>query len=326
MKGGRSDNTEPKWHRINQIMLRNDIGIMALQETHLKDTATLKLNNTFARQMRIINSIHPESTSSAGVAFVLSKHCTLWNEARTIEVIPGRAILLIVQWRKNGEVLKLLNVYSPNSKQDKIDFWTRLRNVLESGAIPKPNIILGDFNMVEDSADRLPAHLDDHESVNAFKQIKSLLHLKDGWRDANPNELAFTYKQALLNPDSRIDRIYMTDNFLRHSRNWDIFHSGIESTDHQVVHVQVYDPGAPEIGPGHWTIPSFALEDTKLMKEITNITEDLQTNLASLNQHTIEPPDEFPQQSLYQKYKLDVTYKIKQFVKKKSLRFDTLLR
>jgi hypothetical protein len=58
--------------------------------------------------------------------------------------------------------------------------------------------MLGDFNIVEDSIDRLPCHSDNHNAVEALQDLKTLLHLEEGWRKSNPNTKAFTYMQSLL--------------------------------------------------------------------------------------------------------------------------------
>ncbi len=67
----------------------------------------------------------------------------------------------------------------------------------------------GDFNMVEDSLDRLPAHSDQENTTDALDNLKQLLGLEDGWRNTFPQKIAFTYLQSNgSKSQSRIDRIY----------------------------------------------------------------------------------------------------------------------
>ncbi|KAF9001724.1 hypothetical protein BDQ17DRAFT_1244307, partial [Cyathus striatus] len=142
-----------KWQRINHILRENNIGIISIQETHLREVDELKLNDQFREHICIINSTNPSTPNAAGVAFILHKRNSAWKDAEAIEVQPGRALLLTIQWQKNGALLRILNVYSPNLIPDQIDFWKKIDSMIESHEIPKPDVILGDFNMVEECAD-----------------------------------------------------------------------------------------------------------------------------------------------------------------------------
>ncbi|KAF8993826.1 hypothetical protein BDQ17DRAFT_1331442 [Cyathus striatus] len=233
----------------------------------------------------------------------------MWKDVRTIEIIPGRVLMLITQWRNNGETIKILNVYAPNQKPEQLAFWQKIKDNLDNRRIPKPDIILGNFNIVEDSADRLPAHPDDNKVVEALKDIKSRLNLVDGWCTENPDSITFTYTQEATKAQSRIDRIYISKKMEKHSRNWGITHSRIETTDHKITHTQIFDPGAPEISPGRWSIPSYALENSNLRKEIVTLTKTLGNKLAAHDnreegQNEAElAPNSHPKQSVYQEYK-----------------------
>jgi hypothetical protein len=61
---------------------------------------------------------------------------------------PGRALLLETNWHANQK-LTILVVYAPNTPNENKDFWTELHNKWVTQNLPKPHIMLGDFNIVE---------------------------------------------------------------------------------------------------------------------------------------------------------------------------------
>jgi len=159
IRGGGSANTRPKWQHINQIMREKEIGILAVQETHLKQTDVDELNDQFCGQLEIINSCDPTQPNAKGVAFVLNNRKTAWDEASTNEIIPGRAISLIIPWQRTSR-LNVLAIYAPNAPTENVDFWETLERKWLEDNLPVPDILLGDFNLVEEMVDRLPAHSD----------------------------------------------------------------------------------------------------------------------------------------------------------------------
>ncbi|KAJ7779323.1 hypothetical protein DFH07DRAFT_730276 [Mycena maculata] len=71
-------------------------------------------NNVFGSWVKLFHSAHPEkATSTTGVAFVLNKNYLDVGNTREYELIPGRALMLVIPWHK-GKFLVILNVYAPN--------------------------------------------------------------------------------------------------------------------------------------------------------------------------------------------------------------------
>ena len=108
--------------------------------------------------MRIINSADPQNpTAGKGVAIVLNKHLIKWNVIATRMIIPGRAILLTLPL-KNDLTVNILAIYAPNTPQENASFWASLTSTWEEANPPIPDIMLGDFNIVEEALDRSPPH------------------------------------------------------------------------------------------------------------------------------------------------------------------------
>ncbi|KMR56492.1 hypothetical protein, partial [Staphylococcus aureus] len=98
---------------INSMMLRKQIGVLAMQETHLKESDREDLENRFSRRLRIFASADPVNpTGKSGVAVALNKAIVETEKATAIEIVPGRALLVKTQWR-DGRPLKILNIYAP---------------------------------------------------------------------------------------------------------------------------------------------------------------------------------------------------------------------
>ncbi|KAI5992681.1 hypothetical protein EDD15DRAFT_2388189 [Pisolithus albus] len=183
--------------------MRDDrIAILALQETHVSPAQADELNNLFSDTLHIIACIDPSHTSAKGVAIVLNKCLVKTLDVNTHEIIPGRAILISMPWYQQ-ERLNVLNVYGPNDPSQNQNFWDEIHDKIMY--LPQPDVLLGDFNIIKDSIDRLPAHTD----------------------NANGGGRA-----------SRIDHIYVLEDMFPFCKEWEISPPAIH-TDHQLVSVNI---------------------------------------------------------------------------------------
>jgi exonuclease III len=91
MRGGGSTTTSSKWNQINQLIRTENIGVLALQETHITREMATELKAWFGR-LRIIVSPNPtHPTSREGVALVINKYTTQWKETTARVLIEGQA-------------------------------------------------------------------------------------------------------------------------------------------------------------------------------------------------------------------------------------------
>lgn len=126
---GQWHNGSDKWVNINQIIRDQRIGILALQETHLsKDNETI-LNSTPGLRIQVTSSIDPAQTNAKGVAIVMNKNLVNTSGMKVHELVPGRALLVIVPWRKS-DTLKVLAIYAPNDPQNNQFFWDNVHSKL----------------------------------------------------------------------------------------------------------------------------------------------------------------------------------------------------
>ncbi|KAG2337916.1 DNase I-like protein [Suillus weaverae] len=273
-------------------MRKGHIGLMAVQETHLLKLEEDILNNTPGFRILVLSSIDPDHTNSKGVAIVINKYIVNISNIKTHNLVPGRAILTTICWHKE-KLITILAVYAPNNPLGNQAFWTDLLDKLRD--LPELDILLGDFNLVEDALDRLPAKNNSQGTMESLMTLRMCYRLKDVWHRDNPDKLAYTFMQSARQGgcQSRIDRIYVKESFLPFSKEWDIQPPGI-STNHLMVSACISDRRMPFIGKGWWALPLYILQDETLKKNILKLGRTLQqeTEQTKINRTDLRNPQE----------------------------------
>ncbi|KAI0334084.1 DNase I-like protein, partial [Cubamyces sp. BRFM 1775] len=272
-----------KWLRINQMVREQRIAVLAIQEAHLTNERADTLKQLFEEQLLFEFSADPINGGAArGVAFIINRRIVKDPHYTAREVVPGRAMLLELQWSGDRK-LRILNVYGPNTTNENASFWTTIKEK----RLGRIDVLLGDLNFVEDPIDRLPAHEDRIECVEAFRELKEVSRLVDGWRMTHLNEKAFTYVHTNGSSHSRIDRIYLARPLYYLATNWGITEPGL-STDHRMVYVELADLKAPYVGKGRWAAPTHLLVDEKMRMTMRKLANDLAADLEALQNRTQE--------------------------------------
>ena len=281
---------------INSMMLRKQIAILAMQETHLPEEGRAELETRFSRRLRIFASADKNNpTGKAGVAIAINKAMMATEKAKAYEIYPGRALLVKTQWR-SGKPLKILNIYAPNVSpqcaKESAAFFEKVQDFFENSPTwLKPDIVLGDFNIVEYPIDRLPAAADRNEGVLAIDGLMRSLHVTDGWRSTYPDKKAWTFiSQKAPFAQSRLDRIYVTPTIVRAAREWKIESNPLPLTDHAIATVKISDELAPEIGKGRRAFPQRILRDEITIKYINEHGDNLLSKMRSLQRTQANNP------------------------------------
>ncbi|PPQ81141.1 hypothetical protein CVT26_011105, partial [Gymnopilus dilepis] len=307
-------------------MRENRIAVLAVQETHLTEAKVASLESQFHKRMRICNSGDTAQPNSKGVALILNKKLTTWKEATTIEIVPGRALLMMLPW-KGRSLVNILAIYAPNQPQENALFWQSLENKWQDENYPIPDILLGDFNMVEDSIDRLPVHGDNHQSVQNLQSFKELIAVRDGWRNCFPNERKYTFKQASTQARSRIDRIYVTTPIYNNSRQWNITTAGDIHTDHSLISMEFTTPSAPYVGKGRWSMPMHMLKNKKALTYIKDAGRKMEFELRHGMGHDDERrTDASNAQTIFANFKKETMKYVRELSKIESSKLDTEIK
>ncbi|KAF9780750.1 Endonuclease/exonuclease/phosphatase, partial [Thelephora terrestris] len=292
---------QEKWFHIYRVVNSYKVAVLAIQEAHLTDELAANINTAFETKISVYHSPLPETRNAAGVAFVINKGLLNAEKVTYEEIIPGRAIIAKIKWHGDATI-KILNIYAPNDTAENEAFWDKLRDATTRKPEWKPDILLGDFNVVEDSLDRLPCHPDNAGAVAALGELKSHLNLIDGWRRTHPDKREYSHTQSSNTSQSRIDRIYITNELLAPATDWKIDPPLIE-TDHWLVSTNVTTPEAPEIGRGRWQIPTYLLENETVMNDLNTLgrktLDKIETNKYRRT-NTVNP------QTIYASFKTDL--------------------
>lgn len=272
-----------KWLHISQVMRERKIGILAVQEAHMTDEMAANLNTLFQRRLHIVH-LQGDNPNAAGVALVINRDITNADQTLASEIIPGRAISITLPWH-GEQALTILNVYAPNQPATNEIFWGTLAGHYSDAGCLRPDIMLGDMNLVKDSIDRIPGHVDSAAATTALQNLKRKIKVTDGWRHTNPDEKDFTFQADATGSQSRIDRIYASSTIFENTFEWDITDTAIK-TDHRLVLVRIAKPDTPENGPGRWAMPAIVLEDKNFLEAAAAKGRELTIDFTQIENRT----------------------------------------
>ena len=293
IKGRRSGDID-KWLHVPQLMRERKIGIMAIQETHLTPDLADQFNTLFGDKFTLLHSPDPDNCNARGIAIVLNKRLVNTEGITETTLVPGRAMTITIPWHHDTKI-NILAVYSPNAPREIRDFWNTIANAIDSNTDLKPDIVLGDFNLVEDAIDRIPSRPDDTTTVEKLREFKNKQNLVDGWRKANPEEKGYSWMRLSDGTQSRIDRIYINEDLFSECGEWRIEPAPIP-TDHDIVTARISTPSSPKIGKGRWAIPTRLFKIKSIKSETQKQGLILEKRLQNINPSDTNAPN--PQELL----------------------------
>ncbi|PBK94268.1 hypothetical protein ARMGADRAFT_1045735 [Armillaria gallica] len=234
------------------------ISILIVGEAHLNDERQNTIESMPRSRLRVLHSEDPISPNARGVAIVLNKELTETENVKAIEI-----------------KLSILGVYAPVNPIENTRFYIR-----------KPDVMAGDMNIMEDPIDRFPARNDYGPAVNSLDEMRSSLHLIDGWQDCYPTTLKYTWQHTATGTQSHLDRIYVKNSINEYCYEWAIEKSGVP-TDHDMVSVRFSTATAPNVGHGRWVMPLHIVKDRRaLQKNIEKYATD-EHRTPSMNPQTM---------------------------------------
>jgi ribonuclease HI/exonuclease III len=299
IKGRRSGEID-KWMHIPQVMRERRIGVMAIQETHMTDELADQFETLFGNRFALLHSPDPLTRNAKGVALILNKRLIKTSDVELITLVPGRAISVSLPWQDSLRV-NVMAIYAPNAPGEIRDFWNVITEKVTSNPELKPDVVMGDFNLVEDALDRIPSKPDDQRATEKLREFRARYGLVDGWRKANPEEKGYSWARESDGTQSRLDRIYVHRSFFADCADWRIDPPPIP-TDHDIVSAKIATPTSPEMGRGRWAIPTRLLKNKLIKEEIQRMGRDLEDRLMSLAPRT----QDVNPQSLLREFKVKI--------------------
>ena len=250
--------------------------IIALQETHATDDTA----NRWQEEWYGTSFWNNLTNNSCGVAILVRPglDCEVVDLQKDLQ---GRIIALTVTYQDYS--FRIISIYAPNPeiRQRSAAFFEQLQDF----SVPHlESIILGDFNMVEDTTlDReggRPRELHTW-GLPELRILKTNLNLTDVWREKNAKTRLFTWRSFHDNIYSRLDRIYFPQQLLplvthttHHTFSW---------SDHDIVTVGFGVPFASARGEGYWKLNTSLLEDDDYKTLIQTFWDEWRENKQNYN-------------------------------------------
>ena len=197
----------------------NQIDMAMLSESHITDDQIIRLTDRYPTLGFYSNA--PRG-NQLGVTAIILNFRKIPRESISIYYKDeiGRSLGIKCKIEGSKSFKHILGVYAPNADTDSVEFFNQLS---ETDGLLRADIVLGDFNKVEESVDRCPPRTEEPRVLRALRAIKEPRNLLDGWRDTYPDSHRYTFTSSNhLASTSRIDRIYITPRIMRKCYSWEI--------------------------------------------------------------------------------------------------------
>lgn len=268
-------NDRRKARLVQAYLLRRNIDICFLQETHLTTNAAAMLRST-----RWGVTLHaPYSNYSRGVA-ILIRRGLQWTTSEVQLDTEGRYIIVV--GTLCGMRMVLVNVYGPNDDNPEFynDLWYKVQTKGQAAIMWG-----GDYNVVlSDTMDRQGTAREHHPKAAAtLWDIISEARLIDSWRALHPGAREGTCLTMHRATWSRLDYWLLSGEV--HTLVTDAAHLPRSLSDHAPVCLALATP-TPYIQPFSWRFPSRALRDQVFSQELRVKLEEY----FELNEGSVDSP------------------------------------
>ena len=252
--------------------------ILVLIETHHKKIDDIPpLFHQYSNNFEMINTEATEGDTYAGIVVLVSKKIDI---TKTSVLIRGRLINFKVKTGKMEYNISALYGYT-GKNASKANIKNMVQVLTLNHEKEDENIILGDFNFVDNDLDRTNKrktgkNQTDNTLVDTWISFINELDLTDPFRWQNPRRKMFSYIHTQDNSKSRIDRVYVNEvscqNILHYKHiptPW--------TKAHRVVSFKIQENN--ERGPGFWKMNTSILLD----RAYSTIVESTVVDVLDLN-------------------------------------------
>lgn len=254
-----------------------DLDILMLQDTHLAPQSPgIK---ELSRYPTLDFASHCPN-GSRGVATIIDKKRVKFLTKCDVADTHGNLLTSVIEFQ--SQVIHLANVYAPSNYGDRIAWFERITEVFDNNPLTPIDIVGGDWNsVINPTLDRDGGTRDQTRDAKDARAMNGVLEsmtnhdreLIDGWRAMHPNENDFTHKNRGRAARSRIDRLYVRDDWIGgQADDWAIESPGAVHTDHRMITANV-DVGvrSEPRGEGIWKMSPALLDYPVIVKELEDI-------------------------------------------------------
>lgn len=269
--------------RIRDFCRQHKCSIVNLQETHCKEGEEAKIwaNEWLKEEPCVWRNDKSEYIDSNYTSRSRGSMCLMDNNKASIldskSLFEGRATFALTKIEEfDFDKIIIVNVYAPNGKKDRADFFIKLLQEIKDWQILhqcRDLILTGDFNCVTDSRDKNVDNfqVDKDESARVLLNLRSELDLTDIWRKLNPDKRQYTWRQIdttnnRRNIATRLDRWYVSSGLIGNVEKCYIVPCTI--SDHLPVMLKLRSLKNIKRGPGLWKFNNSLLECQYFCQEI----------------------------------------------------------
>ena len=286
-----------RMYQVLTLMVTEGVSILALQDTHMdRDLACRFVDNW--PDWSILSSVKEDGT--AGVAILINTGKVDWgmdidqlHDLNDWGEATGRVLVAPI---RVGEVEVVVGcVYAPALKPERRSWTAIVKNAMGASAWnerPGCDIICGDWNMI---VKRLDSKLgliatDNEREIEAHNELLEALSpeetdMVDGWRLRYPESRVFTHRNSAAGRsaggETRIDRIYVRDDWYQSCPRWEIL--PVPISDHDIT-TMVYQRPGQRNGPGRWKLPLSLIATEEVLNGSLEILKD------EMGRHNAEEP------------------------------------
>ena len=178
----------------------------------------------------------------------------------------GRYIILDGTFADNHIVL--VNIYAPNDVNQQVSFFKELENRLQEYS-EETIIIGGDFNCTLSELDKKGGNPNSRKLpvVREIDKLCNLYDLNDIWRQRNPNETQFTWRNKSFKIQCRLDYFLISKKLNDLIEKCKILYA--PETDHSAVLLHIKSVELKqEKGPGFWKFNQSLLQDEAYVSKL----------------------------------------------------------
>ena len=193
--------------------------------------------------------------------------------------------ILIIEIETKDRKFLVLNAYAPQSTEDKIYFFHKIREVMSEHCTPQHTpILLGDFNAVVDNdLDIITGRKHDQQETNSFNELINSLDLIDSWRTMNKTEREYTWSMKHPFIARRLDYIFIAKSLADNLQHSQII--SIPLTDHRAVETDLTFHDYVK-GPSYWKFNNSLLKDPKFIEETNELILKIENETKDIERHS----------------------------------------
>ena len=258
--------------KVNFLQTLPSSDVYVLVETHHKDICDIEAYlHTFSTSFALFQTEAQADDPYAGIIVLVNKRLSAGNASA---LIPGRIInLKLGNGQENFNFSAVYGYPGGSATLKSLELFIQLLSGIHSSS--DNNIILGDFNFVDNDLDRTNRNSSgmnqkDITLANRWTEFVDMMDLSDPFRFRNPRKKMFSYVHTQHGAKSRIDRVYMNEENCPNVLHYK--HTPCKWA-HRVVTFSIREK--TERGPGFWKMNTSILSDRAYGLLVESTIEDI---------------------------------------------------